>query len=692
MGNAKFNASSPDELAFINMARYCGWEYLGIDANNIVSVRYAGQVIRHKLLHVIEFNSDRKRMSIIIEKVLEDGQEASSVIVLCKGADNMIYERLKNPKEEENKKLEIVRKNVEEWSVEGLRTLVFGKREVNKEDYNKWAKMYAYSLSQLNQIEKKEKQEMERIKQEIIQSDRMARQSKTLEEKEKPFLNNLGRFIINDFSSEKIGVESPTELINKLLNDASMLTESQKKFLERHLSDMGSKDASNSTTKELEEIIEKGLVLIGATAIEDKLQDNVRLTIMRLREAGVKVWMLTGDKKETAINIGKSCGIIAEDMAVLKWSGLIENVLEERNRLPDGRECCLVVTGDDLLKATDEIRLLRLVHSCKSIIACRVTPKQKQDLVWLMRKNRQTTLGIGDGANDVNMINTAHVGVGIKGVEGAQAALCSDYAISEFQIIGELMLYHGRECYRKNSQLILFNFYKNLLLVLPQLWYGFSSYFSSANIYDPWIYQLYNVIYTSLPIAIFAIYDMRYTRDQSLSDPTLYREGLTNQLFNFRRVAIWFVLPILFSFFLSTFTFLGTELTISSEGVMFDMVSSGMSIFAQCVIICNLRVLVISYKFSLGLVGSVVVGILMFWITMGIASSMNPASEVVNLTSLQMGCAEYWMLIVQNVSIVVLIELGLGQWRALDEQRLRGRKNSLDEIEMPIMEIPISHE
>lgn len=145
-----------------------------------------------------------------------------------------------------------------------------------------------------------------------------------------------------------------------------------------------------------------------------------------------------------------------------------------------------------------------------------MTPKQKQDMVWLMRKNKCTTLGIGDGANDVNMINTAHVGVGIKGVEGAQAALCSDYAITEFQILGELMLYHGRECYRKNSTLILFNFYKNLMLVLPQLWYGINNYFSSANIYDPWIYQLYNVVFTSVPIAIFAIYDERFDNKASL--------------------------------------------------------------------------------------------------------------------------------------------------------------------------------
>jgi phospholipid-transporting ATPase len=172
-----------------------------------------------------------------------------------------------------------------------------------------------------------------------------------------------------------------------------------------------------------------------------------------------------------------------------------------------------------------------------------VTPKQKQDMVWLMRKNKCTTMAIGDGANDVNMINTAHVGIGIKGVEGAQAALCSDYAISEFQIVGELMLYHGRESYRKNSQLILFNFYKNLILVLPQFWYGLYNNFSSATIYDPWVHQLYNVAFTSFPIMIYAIYDQQYSVTRSLAEPQLYDLGLNNRLFNVKAISLWFIAP-----------------------------------------------------------------------------------------------------------------------------------------------------
>ncbi len=107
------------------------------------------------------------------------------------------------------------------------------------------------------------------------------------------------------------------------------------------------------------------------------------------------------------------------------------------------------------------------------------------------------------------------------------------------------MLYHGRECYRKNSQLILFNFYKNILLVMPQMWYGFNNHFSSATIYDPWIYQLYNVV------IVYAIFDQQHSSAYSLKEPQLYRVGIDNTLFDFKAIRYWFVSPIIFAFFLA---------------------------------------------------------------------------------------------------------------------------------------------
>ena len=132
-----------------------------------------------------------------------------------------------------------------------------------------------------------------------------------------------------------------------------------------------------------------------------------------------------------------------------------------------------------------------------------------------------TTLAIGDGANDVNMITAAHVGVGIRGVEGQQAARASDYAIGQFKILRRLTLFHGRECYRRNARLVTFNFYKNMLLVLPQFWWAYHNGFSAITLYDPLMYQSYNLFYTALPIVLFAIFDQEFTGD-FLENSTIY--------------------------------------------------------------------------------------------------------------------------------------------------------------------------
>ena len=100
----------------------------------------------------------------------------------------------------------------------------------------------------------------------------------------------------------------------------------------------------------------------------------------------------------------------------------------------------------------------------------------------------ETTLAIGDGANDVNMITAAHVGIGISGLEGQQAKRASDYAISKFCYLKPLLFYHGRESYRRNSLLCLYMFYKNILYVLPQYWYGFVSAFSGQTLYESVLY------------------------------------------------------------------------------------------------------------------------------------------------------------------------------------------------------------
>ena len=157
----------------------------------------------------------------------------------------------------------------------------------------------------------------------------------------------------------------------------------------------------------------------------------------------------------------------------------------------------------------------------------------------MVRKRDKTciSLAIGDGANDVNMITTGHIGVGISGLEGQAAARASDYAIGQFKYLKTLLFYHGRECYRRNAYTVGYMFYKNVLLVFPIFFYGLQSLFSGQAIYESYMYQTYNMIFTSWPIMYFALFDYQYTREEFLKKPHLYKIGLQNK--HFSNLVFW---------------------------------------------------------------------------------------------------------------------------------------------------------
>ena len=234
------------------------------------------------------------------------------------------------------------------------------------------------------------------------------------------------------------------------------------------------------------EVIEHDLTLLGATAIEDRLQDGVPDTIHTLQAAGIKVWVLTGDRQETAINIGMSCKLISEDMTLLivnedNPSATRDNIQKKldavNSQQSGGGErdvLALVIDGKSLTFALEkemEKLFLDLAVKCKAVICCRVSPLQKALVVKLVKRHvKALTLAIGDGANDVSMIQAAHVGVGISGVEGLQAARSADVAIGQFRYLRKLLLVHGIWSYQRVSKVILYSFYKNIAMFMTQFW------------------------------------------------------------------------------------------------------------------------------------------------------------------------------------------------------------------------------
>lgn len=305
--------------------------------------------------------------------------------------------------------------------------------------------------------------------------------------------------------------------------------------------------------------LEKGLRLLGCTAIEDKLQDGVPESIAKLREAGIRVWMLTGDKYSTAVQIATSCNLItAEHGALLTISGqnaaevgqsISEHIdairrgsiapgdrnssisnyqgvaLEPRFTLTKALEISVIIEGGPLKIALDshERTFLELSMLAHTVICCRVTPAQKALVVGLVKDAGKVTLAIGDGGNDVSMIQEACVGVGIRGREGLQAARAADFTIGKFRFLVKLLLVHGRYSLKKTSFVAVYCFHKSLFIAFLQLLYAAFSSFSGTSFFDSFMLATYNVIYTGLPILFYSL-DKDVSEENLISNPSLYTE------------------------------------------------------------------------------------------------------------------------------------------------------------------------
>uniref|UniRef100_M3ZWN1 Phospholipid-transporting ATPase n=1 Tax=Xiphophorus maculatus TaxID=8083 RepID=M3ZWN1_XIPMA len=293
------------------------------------------------------------------------------------------------------------------------------------------------------------------------------------------------------------------------------------RWLQRHQEATTAIEGREDRLDVLYEDIETDLMLLGATAVEDKLQDGVPHTIEQLAKADIKIWVLTGDKQETAENIGYSCNMLREEMkeifvvtantadkvikarAGLFWLQKTQTVQDEKVNGEYG----LIINGHSLAYALQkdlELELLRTACMCKTVICCRVTPLQKAQVVELVKKYKQAiTLAIGDGANDVSMIKAAHIGVGISGQEGMQAVLSSDFSFAQFRYLQRLLLVHGRWSYIRMCKFLQYFFYKNFSYTLLHFWYGFFCGFSAQMFLDTYYWTVINQFFLWGSIAAY---------------------------------------------------------------------------------------------------------------------------------------------------------------------------------------------
>jgi len=376
--------------------------------------------------------------------------------------------------------------------------------------------------------------------------------------------------------------------------------------------------------------IEKNVKFCGTSAIEDKLQDGVPECIETLSKAGIKIWVLTGDKLETAINIGFACNLLNHNMQIIVIRGddeedtynqlvkALSSFWAEDGTDISGNPYSLVIDGQSLKHALgrrSKALLLELSCRCKAVICCRVSPLQKAKVVSLVKKGLGAMcLAVGDGANDISMIQEADIGVGISGKEGAQAVMSADYAIGQFRFLTRLLLVHGRWAYMRTANLILTYFYKNVVWLFVLFWFQFNCGFSAAVLFDYNYTLFFTIVFTLLLNMNMGIFDQDINDRIAIAIPQLYNIGISGSLYTMQKFWVHIAYGIyesLIAFFFGYFIF--RETSTSPDGY-----DSGQDVMGNCVaflliISINVIMAVNTYSWTSITIGSLVVSLIV-WI------------------------------------------------------------------------------
>ena len=408
-----------------------------------------------------------------------------------------------------------------------------------------------------------------------------------------------------------------------------LLSENEYKLFFKDLTEaLMSLEDKDKKVDEVCDKIEQNLFLIGTTIVEDKLQEKVPETIRDLRLAKIKVWMLTGDKMNTAYNIGLSCNLINKQMKIFNICGiepkkdeLTLSVINQRERNEviinfakefqrfkgefnsmENPQYGILVDEKALLtlEVDEEIQkiFLEIAKDAVAVICCRVSPLQKSQVVKMMKtfSPKSKTLAIGDGGNDVSMIMEAHIGVGIYGEEGLRAVQNSDYAIGEFRFLHDLLLFHGRTNYIRNAECIIYFFYKNFVFTFLQFVFGFYCNFTGQTIIDDWFITLFNLLFTSLPLGARALLDHDIKPEDGevikLMLPFLYLENRERPIFTVQNFFIGLTKGVCHSLINFFWVIYMMDESIDKEGKMGGLWFCSVNLFTNILVIVTLELLI----------------------------------------------------------------------------------------------------
>ena len=321
------------------------------------------------------------------------------------------------------------------------------------------------------------------------------------------------------------------------------------------------KTSMEDRQKKIAEVVaklENNMEFLCVTGVEDLLQNDVATTIDNLRNAGMKVWMLTGDKVETATCISISAGLKAKmhKIYTIKNDEIKEEVrndekkteitvllskFDEYKRKISFDPHLFIIDGDtlDLALKNCEEDFFRTAMLAPSVVCCRCSPTQKRIIVHTIKKYTDArTAAVGDGGNDVAMIQEADVGIGIVGKEGLQASLAADYSILEFNYLNKLLLWFGRISYKNTAMMAKFIIHRGLIISFNQFIFSCIFYFNPVPLYSGFLSFGYSTIFTSLP-CICVLLDQDVNKDNVLTFPTLYKLLLKGRELNLKNFLLW---------------------------------------------------------------------------------------------------------------------------------------------------------
>jgi len=291
------------------------------------------------------------------------------------------------------------------------------------------------------------------------------------------------------------------------------------------------------------ESLERDLELLCVTGVEDKLHDGVRSTLELLRNAGIRVWMLTGDKLETATCIAKSSRLVSRTQTIHTFHTISDRAEahKELNSFRRRSDSALVITGESLEVCLKfyEYEFMELACQCPAVVVCRCSPTQKAEIVKLLKAHMgKQTCAIGDGGNDVSMIQAADVGVGIIGKEGKQAALAADFSMTQFSFLGRLLLVHGRNSYKRSASLSQFVIHRGLIISSMQAVFSAVFYFASVALFPGFLMVGYATIFTNFPVFSLVL-DKDVSSEIAMTYPELYKDLTKGRSLNFKSFFMW---------------------------------------------------------------------------------------------------------------------------------------------------------